>query len=91
MEDKHLKKTLLYVAAALVLGVLLTLVPLITLTGIEAEKNEMSREFFANSMDKLENIGGFKAESYPPDMRVFVFSFAAAIAVYALLKFRFSR
>jgi hypothetical protein len=51
----------------------------------------MSREFFANSMDKLENIGGFKAESYPPDMRVFVFSFAAAIAVYALLKFRFSR
>ncbi|MGB9713550.1 MAG: hypothetical protein ACPLZC_01070 [Candidatus Bathyarchaeales archaeon] len=85
-----MRRTLLYVVAALVLGVLLTLIPLIMLTRIESEKYEISREAFANSMDKLENMDGFKAESYPPDIQVFVLSFAVAIAAYALFKFRFS-
>ncbi|MGQ9640656.1 MAG: hypothetical protein ACUVUF_00840 [Candidatus Bathycorpusculaceae bacterium] len=86
-----MKKTLLYAVAAIVLGILLTLIPLITLTGIEAEKYETSREAFANSMDKLENIDGFRAESYLPDLKLFVFSFAVAIFAYAIFKFRVIR
>jgi hypothetical protein len=91
MECRHLRKTLLYAVAALVLGILLTLAPLIALTMIETGEYRAEMGAFANSMNKLENIDGFNVEGYNPDPRVFVFSFAVAIAAYALFKFRIVR
>lgn len=86
-----MRKTLLYVIVAIVLGISLTLIPLITLTRFEVERYETPKEAFANSMDKLENIDGFRAEGYPTDLRIFVFSFFVAIVVYAIFKFRVMR
>lgn len=83
-----MRKTLLYAIVAVVLGVSLTIIPLITLTRIEVERYETSREAFADSMNKLENIDGFRAEGYPTDLRIFVFSFAVALVAYAIFKFR---
>lgn len=83
-----MRKTLLYAVIASVLGVVVTLAPLIALTAIEAEDHGIPMGTFRSSLDKLENIDGFNVEGYPPDIRVFIFGFAVAILAYALFKFR---
>jgi hypothetical protein len=86
-----LRKALLYTVAAIVLGVLLTLIPLITLTGSEAGTFQMSRDALANSMDKLENIYDIKTGGLPLDSRIFIFSFVVAAVFYVFFKFRVKR
>ena len=84
-----MKKTLLYSAAAVVLGLLLTLVPLITLAKIRPYYYHAMRNSLPEKLETLDGTYGFRGYSYSAaDVNVFAISFVVALVVYMLFKRR---
>lgn len=84
-----MKKILLYSAVAVVLGLLLTLVPLITLAEIRAEDHYAMLGSFCEQLEKLEGPRGLGGPKYSAaDVEVFAISFVIALVVYVLFKRR---
>jgi hypothetical protein len=92
METNTLKKILLYSGVAVVLGLLLTLVPLITLAEFRAE-NHYDATLYAQSlsgqMKRLEGTYGLDKPVYSTaDLQVLGVCFAIALVVYVLFRRR---
>lgn len=89
-ETNTLKKILTYSAVAVVLGLLLTLVPLFTLAEFKAESSYAERFCsIPNQMKNLETTYSLDAAKYSvAGFEVLAISFTVAIAAYALLKWR---
>jgi hypothetical protein len=85
-----MKKTLLYLLAAAVLGILVTVVPLITVAqiGIESNKqNEPQARSLGQGLRQLEGGDG----SNSSDVAVLAISFFIALLAYALVGHRAPR
>jgi hypothetical protein len=91
METDILKKILLYSGVAVVLGLLLTLVPLIALADLRAE-NQHSASYFsqAKTGDTEVTYGGDTQTFSVYGLDVLAISFAIALVVYVLFKRRIS-
>ena len=79
-----MKKTLLYSAAAVVLGLLLTLVPLIRSDHYLTMPNSLSEKL--ETLDGTYGFGGYRYSA--ADVNVFAISFVVALVVYMLFKRR---
>ena len=78
-----MKKILLYSAVAVVLGLVLTLVPLIRPDHYNAMRNSLSEK---ETLDGTYNFGGYRYSA--ADVKVFAISFVVALVVYMLFKRR---
>ena len=92
METDTLKKILLYSGVAVVLGLLLTLVPLITLAEFRTE-NHYDATLYAQSlperMKRLEGTYGLDTPAYSTaNLQVLGVCFAIALVVYVLFRRR---
>jgi len=76
-----MKKMLLYFVVAVVLGLLLTLLPLFTLA-------ELTPQTFSRQLEKLEGTYGLPPKYSVVDFEVFAISFTIALVVYVLFKRR---
>jgi len=87
-----LKKILLYFLVAVVLGLLLTIIPLITLAEFEAEDHYATFFSLPDQMRKLERPAeGLGKSTYSSEgIAVFAISFIIAALVYLSLKRRMS-
>ena len=85
-----MKKALIYSAVAVVLGLLLTLVPLFTLAEFKTQNSYGERLYsIPNQMKNLETTYGLDAAKYSVvGFEVLAISFTVAIVAYALLKWR---
>ena len=92
MEMDSLKKILLYSVVAVVLGLLLTLVPLITLAEFRAENQYDGRPYvqsFPEGMKRLDGTYGLDTPAYSTaDLQVIGVCFAIASVVYVLFRRR---
>jgi len=85
------KKILVYSAVAVVLGLTLTLVPLIALAGIKAENHYVMGRSFSQQLEQLEGTHGLDAPKCTnSDVKILAFSFVIALVAYALFKRRTS-
>jgi hypothetical protein len=86
MEADTVKKILVYSAVAVVLGLTLTLVPLIALAGIKAENNVMCRSL-SQQLEQLDGTHGLDAPKFTnSDVKILAFSFVIALVVYMVFK-----
>jgi hypothetical protein len=91
MEADTLKKILVYSAVAVVLGVVLTLAPLIALAGIKAEYHFLMRLPLSEGLEQLEGTHGLEEPKYSiSDVEILGFSFVIASVAYLLFKRRTS-
>jgi len=91
METDTLKKILLYSGVAVVLGLLLTLVPLITLAEFRAENYDATlyAQSLSERMKSLEGAYGLDKPAYSTaDLQVLGVCFAIALVVYVLFRRR---
>jgi hypothetical protein len=87
MEETSLKKILLYCAVAAVFGLVITLIPLITLAKITAEN-----QFALPLARSVEFSHDSKTQDYSSvDVRLFAICFVIAIAAYAVSKRKMPR
>jgi len=85
-----LKRTLLYSIAALILGLVLILVPLVTFAELKTEESN-GRFLFGTSLEKLEGYYCLDSPRYSfVDLEIFTISFVIALSVYALFKHKMS-
>lgn len=91
-EANALKKLLIYSATAAVVGLILTLFPLVAFTLTETMKdNSMHVLSFARGLEKIEGTSGLEALKYSVnDVEILAISFIIAFSVYMLFKFRMS-
>jgi hypothetical protein len=79
-----LKKTLLYILAAVILGLSLTFVPLITTAEVKTNSNYLLMPEYHSS--QLQESGGVyrlvSAKYAPADLEIFVISFVMALVAY---------
>jgi len=81
MEKNALKKTLLYIFSAVILGLLLTLIPAIT---IEKAKANI---VYISVLQEAQGIHGFvSVRNAPVHVEIFVISFAMASVAYLWFK-----
>jgi len=84
-----LKRILVYSTVAVVLGLALTLVPLITLAEIRGENHFVMRHSFPQQLERLEGTYGLDAPKRSvSDVRILAFSFVIALVAYGLFKRR---
>ena len=84
-----MKKILLYSAAAVVLGLLLMLVPLITLAKIRPNHYHAMRNSLSEKLETLDGTYDFGGSKYSAaDVKVFAISFVVALVAYMLFKRR---
>jgi hypothetical protein len=92
METYTLKKTLLYSGVAIVLGLLLTLVPLITLAEFRPENHYDTTahiQSFSGQMKRLEGTYGLDKPAYTGvDLQVLGVCFTVALVIYLFFKRR---
>lgn len=94
MEAGALKKILIYSAIAMVLGLALTLSPLIVLTKIETENNYLipSEALDQEQLEKLKELWGLGKPKYSiysiADVEILFISLAVASTVYVIFKRR---
>jgi ABC-type dipeptide/oligopeptide/nickel transport system permease component len=93
VEAHTLKKILLYSAVAVVLGLSLILVPLITLVEIRAENGYLAgTRSLPEQLEELEGTHGLDTPEYSTyDVKILAFSFVIALVAYMLFKRRTSR
>lgn len=83
METDTLKKALIYSAVAVVLGLLLTLLPLFTLAELKTENS------YAGQMKNLEKTDILDATKYSvAGFEILTISLVVAFVAYVLLKWR---
>lgn len=86
-----MKKTLLYLLAAVVLGILVTIVPLITVAQIGStgnRQNESYTSLLRKSLGQLEGQYDLKTSSGNSDIEFLTVSFVIALVAYILVKYR---
>ena len=84
-----MKKILLYSAVAVVLGLLLTLVPLITVARIRSDHYLAMPKSLPENLETLDGTYSFEGYRYSAaDVNVFTISFVVALVVYMLFKRR---
>lgn len=86
-----MKKTLLYLAAAVVLGILVTIIPLITVAQIGSAGNRQNESYassLAHSLGQLEGQYDLKPSSFNSDLEFLTVSFVIALVAYILVKHR---
>lgn len=89
-----MKKILIYSAVAVVLGLVLTLSPLIVLTKIETENNYLipSEALGREQLEKFKELWGLGKPKYSiysiADLEILLISLAVASAVYVIFKRR---
>ena len=84
-----MKKILLYSAVAVVLGLLLTLVPLITVARIRSDHYLAMPKSLPENLETLDGTYSFEGYRYSAaDVNVFAISFVVALVVYMLFKRR---
>lgn len=89
MEADTLKKILVYFAVAVVLGLFLMLVPLITIAEIRVENDHAIPRSLWAGLEKLEGDYDLDASKYSDiDLEIFAISFVVALVVYVLFKRR---
>lgn len=89
METDTLKKILVYLAVAVVLGLFLMLVPLITIAEIRFENNYVMSRSLWEGFEKLEDNRFLGTSQYSDaGLEVLVISFVIALVVYVLFKRR---
>jgi hypothetical protein len=92
METDTLKKILLYSGVAVVLGLVLTLVPLITLAEFRAENHydaTLYVQALPGQMKRLEGTYGSDKPAYSTaDLQILGACFAIAVVVYVLFRRR---
>ena len=83
-----MKKTLLYLTAAVILGLLMILVPLVTLAQTKPDTQYMLPESLSRSLRDLE--GTRQESTLPPgsDIEILAVSFVFALIAYLLYKRR---
>ncbi|MDH5483429.1 MAG: hypothetical protein OEY22_11235 [Candidatus Bathyarchaeota archaeon] len=85
-----MKRILLYTAIAIVLGLVITLVPLIAATEITVENSYV--RFLGLAGESAVFSYGSKTQEYSAgDVEIFAVSFVIAIAIYAVAKRRMPR
>jgi len=85
-----LKRAFLYSVAAVILGLVLTLVPLVTFAKMKTE-NGVGRFLFESSLEKLEGYQRLDSPRYSLiDLESFAISFIVALSIYVLFKRRTS-
>ncbi|MDH5374245.1 MAG: hypothetical protein OEZ21_02270 [Candidatus Bathyarchaeota archaeon] len=85
-----MKRALLYSIAALILGLVLTLVPLVTFAELKT-KESIGRFLSGTSLEKLEGYYCLDSLRYSfVDLEIFTISFVIALSVYALFKHKTS-
>jgi hypothetical protein len=89
-EANTLKKLLIYSTTAAVIGLILTLVPLVALTLTETRKDNAMQGFsFARGLEKIEGTSSLEVQKYSVnDVAILAISFMIAFFAYALFKFR---
>jgi hypothetical protein len=81
MEKNTLKKTLLYIFAAVILGLLLTLIPAIT---IEKAKTSI---VYVSTLQETKEIHDLVSAKYEPvHIEIFVISFVISLVAYLWVK-----
>jgi hypothetical protein len=92
METNTLKKILLHSVVAVVLGLLLTLLPLITLAEFKAENHYEATPYVQSlneQMKRLEGTYGLDKPAYSTaDLQILGACFAIALVVYLLFRRR---
>lgn len=92
METDALKKILLYSGVAVVLGLLLTLVPLITLAEFRAENHHDATLYAQSLPEQMKKLEGTYASDTPAystaNLQVLGICFAIALVVYVLFRRR---
>lgn len=76
-----MNKTLLYSLVAVVLGLVLMLVPLITLGEVKANGAPLMSDYFSKQLEKIE-----QTYNSDVDLKIFAVSFAIALVVYLFVK-----
>ena len=85
-----MERTLLYSMAALILGLVLTLVPLVTFAELKT-KESIGRFLFGKSLENVEGDYCLDSPRYSfVDLEIFTISFVIALSVYALFKHKTS-
>ncbi len=84
-----MKKILVYLAVAVVLGLFLTLVPLITIAEIRVENEYAMPESLWEGLEKLEGTRFLDTSQYSDaGLEILAISFVIALVVYVLFKRR---
>lgn len=83
-----MRKVLLYIITAVVLGLLMTLVPLVTFAKITPTHTDAEAYLFSKSLRALEGIRASTPTYSHADVEVLVISFVVALIVYILFKRR---
>lgn len=83
-----MRKMLLYMATAVILGLLMTLVPLVTFAKITPSHVDTEAYLFSKSLRELEGVRVDKPTYSYADIEVLAISFVAALIVYLLFKRR---
>jgi ABC-type uncharacterized transport system permease subunit len=78
---EKMNKTLLYSLVAVVLGLVLMLVPLITLTEVNANGYSLMPDYFSRQLEKVE-----QTYNSDIDLRIFAVSFVIALIAYLWVK-----
>lgn len=84
-----MKKTLLYLSTAVVLGILVTIVPLITVAQIGSTGNRQNESYpssLRKSLGQLEGQYDLKPSSVNSDLQFLTVSFVIALVAYILVK-----
>jgi len=90
-----MKKTLLYLPAAAILGILITIVPLITVTQTGStgqSQNEAYPQLLGKGLKKLDgNYGANNTMTNDSTLTVLAISLVVALAAYTVVRRRISR
>jgi hypothetical protein len=86
LEARRMKKTLLYIAIAVILGLSLTIVPLITLAEIKTGDTYVMPQSLSGQLEKLEGSHANMTSSNATDVEVLGVSFVIALVVYVVFK-----
>lgn len=87
-----MKKTILYLPAAALLGILITIVPLITITQTSQGQNEAYPQLLGKGLKKLDgNYGANNTMTNDSTLTVLAISLVVALAVYTVVRRRIPR
>jgi hypothetical protein len=88
MEAVALRRIWVYSLAGVVLGMLLVLLPLVTLVGTGTENHHTLPALFSNTLKGLEGSSSDRSKSEAPELEGLAVSFAIAVFAFMFLRRR---
>ena len=86
-----MRKSLLYLTAAVILGITITLVPLVTLALVQRDVNVRSQLFSEFGSLERGSFQSSSSQSYVSDFTVLTVSFVIAMVLYLFVRRRIPR